>query len=475
MNFPRDVHFKKVGINSSRGSATNHAERIKRSSVQISSRFLLMIVFSVWAIGTAHTAAPTLERGSQQVYQERRMRLIKSIPNGVVVLFGRKVAGNLEYLPFRQSNNFYYLTGWSQPGAALLLLPSSEPTGAPQEILFLPSRNPHEERWTGVKLGPDDPNAPARTGFAEVMAIDKLPIELGKAMKQWNKIYALKAGPHSEEGAREEQEQLGRLAPRASVVDVAPEIKKLRMVKSPEEVASIRKATEASIEAHLAAMKAIRPGMYEFEIAALMKYEFERRGCERPAFPPIVGSGLNSTILHYEQNRRQMEAGDLVVLDVGGEYSGYASDITRTLPVGGRFTPRQREIYKMVLAAQNEALKAARPGASMSREGPNSLHRIALEYLDKEGKRLLGEPLSQYFIHRLGHHVGLSVHDPGDRNAPLAPGMVITIEPGVYIPEESLGVRIEDMILITENGHELLTRRLPRDPDEIEKLMAERK
>ena len=332
------------------------------------------------------------------------------------------------------------------------------------EILFLPPRNPQEERWTGVKLGPDDPDASARTGFAEVMANDKLPAELAKAMKRWNKTYALKAGPHSDPGARQAQERLGRLAPRASKVDVSPQIKKLRMVKSPQEIEFIRKATEASIEAHLTAMKAMRPGMYEYEIAALMKYEFERRGCERPAFPPIVGSGLNSTILHYEQNRRRMQSGDLVVLDVGGEYSGYASDITRTLPVGGRFTPRQREIYKMVLGAQNAALKAARPGASLAREGPGSLHRIAVEYLEEEGKRLLGESLSQYFIHRLGHHVGLSVHDPGDRSVPLAPGMVITIEPGVYIPEESLGVRIEDMVLITEDGHELLTRRLPREP-----------
>lgn len=476
MNFPRAVDCKKARINSSGGSAPNHAERTaERVSVPTSSRFLLMLVFSVGAIGAAQTAAPALERGPQEVYRERRMRLIQSIPDGFVVLFGRKFAGELTYLPFRQSNNFYYLTGWSQPGAALLLLPDAEPTGAPREILFLPPRNPQEERWTGVKLGPDDPDASARTGFAEVMANDKLPAELAKAMKRWNKTYALKAGPHSDPGARQAQERLGRLAPRASKVDVSPQIKKLRMVKSPQEIEFIRKATEASIEAHLTAMKAMRPGMYEYEIAALMKYEFERRGCERPAFPPIVGSGLNSTILHYEQNRRRMQSGDLVVLDVGGEYSGYASDITRTLPVGGRFTPRQREIYKMVLGAQNAALKAARPGASLAREGPGSLHRIAVEYLEEEGKRLLGESLSQYFIHRLGHHVGLSVHDPGDRSVPLAPGMVITIEPGVYIPEESLGVRIEDMVLITEDGHELLTRRLPRDPDEIEKWMAEGK
>ena len=222
-------------------------------------------------------------------------------------------------------------------------------------------------------------------------------------------------------------------------------------------------------------MRAVRPGVYEYEIAALMKYEYQRRGCERSAYPPIVGSGFNSTILHYDKNRRQMKAGDMLVLDVGGEYSGYAADITRTLPVGGRFTKRQRKMYEIVLGAQQAAIAAARPGASLGRDGPNSLHLIALEYLNKKGKEQVGEPLGKYFIHGLGHHVGLAVHDPSERDATLRPGMVITIEPGIYIQEEGLGVRIEDMILITEDGNESLTRRLPRDPDEIEKLMSQEK
>ena len=269
--------------------------------------------------------------------------------------------------------------------------------------------------------------------------------------------------------------RIERLAPLAAIADVTSRITELRMVKSPGEIEFIRKATDASIEAHFVAIGAVLPGVYEYEIAALMKYEFERRGCERPAFPPIIGSGFNSTVLHYEQNRKRMEDGDLVVMDVAGEYSGYASDITRTVPVNGRFTKRQKEIYELVLGAQNAALEKARPGMRLGRQGPDSLYQIALDYLNQEGKRRTGKPLGEYFIHGLGHHVGLSVHDPATSGSVLVPGMVITIEPGVYIPEESLGVRIEDVVLITEDGHELLTHRLPRKPDEIEKLMAKKR
>ena len=294
---------------------------------------------------------------------------------------------------------------------------------------------------------------------------------MGEALKRWNKIYTLTSGGEGG-GNSSFLSRLRQLAPFASIENVAPEIAKLRSVKSAGEIDLIRKSTEATIEAHFAAMQAVRPGVYEYEIAALMKYEYERRGCERSAYPPIVGSGFNSTVLHYDKNRRRMEAGDMLVLDVGGEYSGYATDITRTLPVSGRFTKRQREIYEIVLGAQRAAIAAARPGASLRRSGPNSLHRIALEYLNEEGKKRLGEPLGEYFIHGLGHHVGLAVHDPSERSATLQPGMVITIEPGVYIPDEGLGVRIEDMILITEDGNEVMTRRLPRDPDEIERIMA---
>jgi Xaa-Pro aminopeptidase len=221
-------------------------------------------------------------------------------------------------------------------------------------------------------------------------------------------------------------------------------------------------------------MRAVKPGMWEYEIAALMKYEFERRGCEWPAYPPIVGSGFYSTVLHYDLDSNQMKDGDVVVMDVAGSYGGYASDITRTLPVNGHFTPRQREIYEIVLGAQDAALKAARPGMYLGHHGYKGLYEVAYNYINTHGKDLHGQPLGQYFIHGLSHPIGLNVHDPLDYNRPLAPGMVITMEPGIYIPEEKIGFRIEDDVLINQGGYELLTRRLPRAVDEIEKVMAGR-
>jgi Xaa-Pro aminopeptidase len=254
------------------------------------------------------------------------------------------------------------------------------------------------------------------------------------------------------------------------MADARPLITRLRTTKSPSELALMRRAVNASIEAHFAALKATRPGIWEYEIAALMKYEFERLGCEWPSYPPIVGSGFFSTVLHYDQDDHPMQAGDVVVMDVAGSYSGYASDITRTLPVNGHFTPRQREIYDIVLGAQNAALAAARPGARIGR-GQGSLDQIARDYINSHGQDLHGKQLGQYFIHGLSHGVGLNVHDPMEYNRPIEAGMVITMEPGIYIPEEKIGVRIEDMILITKDGYELLTRRLPRNADEIEAMM----
>jgi Xaa-Pro aminopeptidase len=185
-----------------------------------------------------------------------------------------------------------------------------------------------------------------------------------------------------------------------------------------------------------------------------------------------VGSGLFSTVLHYNAVDKKIEAGDVIVLDVGGQYSGYAADITRTLPASGKFSARQREIYEIVLGAQKAVLAALKPGMSLGGRGDKSLQKIAYDYINSHGKDKEGKPLGRYFIHGLGHHVGLNVHDPGDANRVLEPGMVVTIEPGIYIPEENLGVRIEDMVLITADGYKLLTARLPRDPDEVERVMA---
>jgi Xaa-Pro aminopeptidase len=248
----------------------------------------------------------------------------------------------------------------------------------------------------------------------------------------------------------------------------------LRTYKDAGEIELIRKATDASIAGHWAAMKAVKPGVTEREIAALMQYEWEKRGCERPAYSPIVGSGFNSTVLHYSDDSGTMQAGDVAVLDVAGEYSMYASDITRTLPVSGKFTPRQREIYDIVLGAQQAAMAAFQSGkSSLTRSGANSLYKVAYDYINSHGKDLHGQPLGQYFIHGLSHYVGLNVHDEGDYDVPIGPGMVFTVEPGIYIPEEKLGVRIEDIYYVDAGGKLIdLTESLAHTADDVEHAMA---
>jgi len=414
-------------------------------------------------------------------FHERRERVIRDTGgDGVVVLFAYREADVAATVtPFRQNEEFYYLTGWNEPNAILLLVPKARPSGgAPElakEVLYIPAHDERAEKWTGPKLGADDADAPARTGFASVRNSSLFSSDLDEALKGFSKIYT-ELTPQPESGEDYFQgEVLGKLrklAPLATLADLRPELLHLRMVKTSGEIALIRKAAEASVDAHLAAMKAVRPGVWEYQVAALMNYEYERRGCEWPAYPPIVGSGFFSTVLHYDQDTRQMQDGDVVVMDVAGSYGGYTSDITRTLPVNGHFSARQREIYEVVFGAQNAALAAAKPGMYIRSSGVRGLYEIAFDYINTHGKDLHGQPLGQYFIHGLGHPIGLNVHDPMDYSRALEPGMVITVEPGVYLPEEKLGVRIEDDILITPDGNELLTRRLPRAAQEIETLMA---
>ncbi len=251
-------------------------------------------------------------------------------------------------------------------------------------------------------------------------------------------------------------------------------IDSLRTTKDAGEVALICKAVDASVAAHFAAFKAVKPNVNEREISALMQYEWGKRGCERPAYAPIVGSGYYSTVLHYSDDSNVMKAGDVVVIDAAGEYSMYASDITRTLPINGHFTACQREIYGIVLGAQQAAEAAFKSGKSnMKRDDPDSLYKVAYDYINTHGKDLHGDPLGKYFIHGLGHPVGLNVHDATDPNAPLGPGQVFTIEPGIYIPEESLGVRIEDDYYVDQDGKLIkLSGALPSKADDVEKEMA---
>jgi Xaa-Pro aminopeptidase len=225
--------------------------------------------------------------------------------------------------------------------------------------------------------------------------------------------------------------------------------------------------------AHEAALKAIKPGMNEHDLSALMQGEFLKRGCERPAYAPIVGSGFNSTVLHYSNDDGPVKDGDVIVMDVACEYSMYASDITRTAPANGHFTDRQREIYNVVLGAQKAAEDHFVLGKSLlTGDSEDSLYKVAKDYMNAHGKDLHGQPLGQYFIHGLGHSVGLNVHDPADYTQPLQKGMIFTLEPGIYIPEEKLGVRIEDMYLVADDGKLIrLTAPLPHTAEEIERAM----
>jgi Xaa-Pro aminopeptidase len=426
-----------------------------------------------------------LDRQPNADYRARRQALAAKTNGGVILLFAPNEAeGPNAIYGYRPDNDFFYLSGWTEPGAALLILPAAEAKGKDParpytEILFLPAHNYVQEKWTGPKLGPENPQASSITGFDHVEVLDSMREELVRLLAQMATIYTDVPAAGETSNSQTPLEWLNRANAfplRVSFQDVRPLLASLRMYKDAGEIDRIRKAVDASVAAHLAAMHTLQPGMNEREISALMQYEWGKRGCERPAYAPIVGSGFNSTVLHYSDDSGLIQAGDVVVIDAAGEYSLYASDITRTLPANRKFTARQREIYDIVLGAQRAAIAAFKSGKShLRRDLADSIHNVAYDYLNTHGKDLHGESLGKYFIHGLGHYVGLNVHDAGDYDVPLSPGMVFTIEPGIYIPEEKLGVRIEDMYYVDASGKLIeLTEALPHTADEVENAMAAR-
>lgn len=434
----------------------------------------------VWPAG----AQQRREREPNSVYAERRAKLSSNVDGPILLSGYNGREEESESYIFAQEENFYYLTGHNEEEAALLILP---PAGSaakkddwqgPREILFLPPKNALKEKWNGVRMAPGDPGIEARTGFAQVKALPELRASVEQLAKFYPNFYTilpfqkeLGGFPHEKETV----EWLKNAAPQATAKDIRSNIYALRMIKSPTEILFLRQAIELSDQAHDQAFHMMRPGVWEYQIAAKMQYIHSMGGSEAEAYAPIVGAGFNSTVLHYDKLSRKIEDGDIVVMDVGAQYAGYTADITRTIPANGKFTARQREIYEIVLAAQNAAFAAARPGAFLSCKGKKeAMYSIAYDYINKHGHDLHGKPLGQYFIHGLGHGIGLNVHDPTPEQCqPLAAGMVITLEPGIYIPEENLGVRIEDDFLITETGAEQLSAKLPREVDAIEKIMAE--
>lgn len=410
----------------------------------------MRLVFGLALSAAALTAAGIAPRE----YQERRAELRKSL-DGVMVLFGADDPDDL-HTSFFQESNFLYLSGWREPGAIMMLTRQTE-------ILFLPARDLRMELYTGRKLGPDEPDAPKQAGFDRVMPKSALESTFLKVLETARWVYTIPGDPRVQ--------KLKSLAAFHEDADAAPAIARLRMVKSAAEIELITKATDVTVAAHLAGWKKTRPGVWEYEIAAVMTNAYFERGCERNAYAPIVGSGPNSVILHYAANHRRLDSGETVVADVGAECSDYATDVTRTVPAGGKFTPRQRELYEVVLGAQKAAIAAIKPGMRLRADGP-SLHQIAYDYINTHGHDSHGQPLGKYFVHGLGHYVGLDVHDPGDPAAPLKAGTIITIEPGVYIPEENIGIRIEDIVLVTDDGAKVLSAALPREVGDIEKLVG---
>lgn len=382
----------------------------------------------------------------------RRAELIDSIGQGVVMLRSSSLRDlESEYLQdsdFRQDNDFFFLTGIEVADSWLLIDVRSVSDAS--VTLFMPRRDPASEQWTGPR--PSLESAADITGIADVRPVEEFDeaaeVAVARARDAGFPVYA--AGG---DGA-----------------DIRPVVHQLRLTKDDFELRMLQRAIDITGAAQRAAMRTMHSGMYEYETEAVIEANFRAGGAERVGFPSIVGSGPNSVILHYDRSRRRMAAGDLVVMDIGAEYSYYTADVTRTVPVSGTFTERQRAIYDLVLASQQAGIDAVRPGATMS-----DVNQASREYMRDHSGDLCGEQTCDaFFIHGIGHWLGMDVHDVGSYATPFEPGMVLTVEPGIYLPEENLGVRIEDDVLVTETGSWVMSASAPRDADEIEALMRQR-
>ena len=434
----------------------------------------------------ALSTTSALEKQSKAEYHARRVALGNALHGGVAILFAAEEPV-LDFDAYRQDSDFYYLTGWNEPGAALMIVgPSAETERAGQtahprqykEILFLPTRNLRMEQYTGAKMDASSPGVGQATGVDIVEPMTSLAADLNKliaddrrlAMNVWTQPHVKAADSLLDFTAA----TLGTTA--TDPHDVTTLTMPLREVKDAGEIELLKKASAASIAGQREMIRAVRPGETERTVAGVMTASWYREGCERPSYAPIVGTGIDSTILHYAENARAIEDGDVVVVDAACEYSMYASDITRTVPANGHFTARQREIYDIVLGAQKAAIEAFVAGKSkindFSHRDPDTLDAVAFNYINTHGKDLHGQPLGKYWLHGLGHMVGIDVHDPAQYPAVLKPGMVFTIEPGIYIPEEKLGVRIECDFLVLPDGKLLdLDAELPHTADEVEAAM----
>ena len=401
-----------------------------------------------------------------EAHRERRAALLDRLGDGVVAI-PSGVRFDSEQLvvqdrDFRPDDYFFYFTGLEAPDAWLVLVGATG--GADREILYLPPRNPRMERWTGRQLGPG-PDANRLTGIADVRPMN--PDGIAADVEDLLRDNPSPLFTVLRRNARLDPLVVRWAAGGADTVNVIPTVDSMRVVKDKVELAALRRAIHITGEAHRAAMRVVRPGMFEYQVEATIEFAFRNLGADRVGFPSIVGSGPNTTILHYDVNRRRIRDGDLILADIGAEWGQYTADLTRTFPVNGRFTDRQKDIYNLVLGTQLAVIDAIRPGLTM-----RDLGMVALEYMrSNSGDLCVPGDCTKYFIHGLGHWLGMRVHDVGDYSMALEPGMVFTIEPGIYIPEENLGVRIEDDVLVTHTGCEVLSADTPKTVEEIESLM----
>jgi Xaa-Pro aminopeptidase len=426
------------------------------------------------------------------IYAKRRAKLIEQMENGVAVIptAAERVRNRDAHYPYRFDSYFYYLSGFTEPGAALVLLGGKKP----RSILFCRDKDPKREVWDGYRYDPEE--ARERFGFDESHSLTKLDELLPKLLADQPVLhYAI--GTDEKWDARivgwlnsvRSQTRSGVTAP-AEIKDVRRILDEMRIIKGNHELALMRRAAQISTGAHCRAMRATRPGKKEFEIEAELIHEFRRHGAQAPAYTPIVAGGANACVLHYVENSATLKDGDLLLIDAGCELDGYASDITRTFPVNGRFRGPQKDIYQMVLAAQAAAIAAVKPGNGWDQPHGAALKVLAQGMIDlglckgSLDKVLEAEDYKRFYMHRTGHWLGLDVHDAGDYKRDgkwrrLKPGMVLTVEPGCYVrPAKdiarkfwNIGVRIEDDVLVTTKGREVLTSAAPKKIEDIEKLM----
>jgi Xaa-Pro aminopeptidase len=430
------------------------------------------------------------------MFAERRASLLEAIGPGVMVLPAPPSAlrnNDVEH-EYRQGSDFYYLSGFDEPDS-VLILSSAHPTH--RAVLFLRERDPERETWDGPRLGVE--RAPDALGIDAAFPIRELEARLPDYLENTRRVhYRLGLDRAFDERFLRALDSVRVRARRgiecpSEIVDPAASLHEMRLHKRPEEVATMRKAAAITRDAHLAAMLAATPGRFEFEVEAELLRVFRAHGSERAAYGSIVGSGPNATILHYRKNDRRLADGDLLLIDAGAEYGYYASDVTRTFPVSGTFSPEQRAIYELVLAAQLATIEAVKPGVTLE-----ALHEVAVSVLidglleldlvsgSKEEVLEKGD-YKRFYMHRTSHWLGMDVHDvgryyQGGAPRPLEPGFALTVEPGLYIAENAevdprfrgIGVRIEDDILVTASGHDNLTHDIPKRVEELEAFLADR-